>query len=279
MKRAIVICSALLFAASLKAQHHDDNWIVKNASDTTIVRCWNDSLTMLMFPAGSMMGMMYPDSIFCRVDRMKLDSLMHPHDSTFIGWHRIQIGRDSLHYDMMDDSMMGGRYQMQFMMGLVCSLEWDSLMTDSLHRHWHPTGIRGWNGSQWVNIQNAVLSGETATVITQQLYSAVAFVGEPSVATGIGDRAVQPSGFALGQNYPNPFNPSTVISYSLPGTQRVKLIVYNELGQQVETLVDGVQGPGIKSVTFSAGNLASGVYLYTLTAGTLISSKRMLLVK
>jgi len=93
--------------------------------------------------------------------------------------------------------------------------------------------------------------------------------------------------FALYQNYPNPFNPSTVISYRLPTGGYATLKLYNMLGQEVATLVDGFEDAGFKSVTFdasrlprqNAGRLASGVYFYRLQSGTFIQNKKMLLVK
>ncbi len=279
MKSIVLLSSVLLVMVPAQAQHHYGSWIYKNASDTTIVPCWNDSLTQVQFPGGSMMGMMYPDSIYCRIDRMDLDSLFHPHDSTFIGWHRIQMGRDSMHYDMMDDSMMGGHYEMQFMDGLACTFRWDSLTADSLHRHWQPSGLRGWTGSQWVSIQNVMLEGCNATVVTQQVYSAVAFVGVPPGVTGVEESVNRPADYELRQNYPNPFNPTTTIIYALPSAQRVRLSVYNLLGQEVRRLVDGIQDAGIRTVTLDGIDLASGVYIYRLRAGAFSDSKKLLVVK
>jgi hypothetical protein len=77
---------------------------------------------------------------------------------------------------------------------------------------------------------------------------------------------ILPTGFALSQNYPNPFNPSTTIDYELPRTSHVTLIVYDMLGRQVVTLVNGVEEPGHKSVEWNAANFASGVYFCTLQA-------------
>jgi hypothetical protein len=88
-----------------------------------------------------------------------------------------------------------------------------------------------------------------------------------------------PAEFALEQNYPNPFNPTTIISYQLPAASYVTLKVYDMLGQEVATLVNGALDAGYKSVQFSAANLPSGIYTYRLTAGTFVEVKKSLLLK
>ncbi|MGA2622716.1 MAG: T9SS type A sorting domain-containing protein [Bacteroidota bacterium] len=88
-----------------------------------------------------------------------------------------------------------------------------------------------------------------------------------------------PNRIALHQNYPNPFNPTTVINYELPKGEYVRLAVYDMLGREVATLVNGAQEAGYKSVEFSAANLPSGIYTYRLTAGTYVEVKKMLLLK
>ncbi len=75
-----------------------------------------------------------------------------------------------------------------------------------------------------------------------------------------------PSSYALEQNYPNPFNPSTVIRYQLPATGHVTLKIYDMLGREVSTLVDGELEAGHQSVEWTAANVASGVYFYRLQA-------------
>ena len=88
-----------------------------------------------------------------------------------------------------------------------------------------------------------------------------------------------PQQFALGQNYPNPFNPATKIQYRLPFGSDVKLSVYNLLGQEVATLVNGYRTAGSYEADFTATKLASGVYYYTLKAGRFTETKKMILTK
>lgn len=90
----------------------------------------------------------------------------------------------------------------------------------------------------------------------------------------------RPDMLHLRQNFPNPFNPSTTIAYSLPREERVTLEVFNLIGQRVARLVgDEVQGAGSHEVTFSAAGLPSGVYLYTLTAGKEVHTRKLTLLK
>lgn len=96
--------------------------------------------------------------------------------------------------------------------------------------------------------------------------------------------------YKLKQNYPNPFNPQTKISFSISGTNyfddptknkliSTELIVYDIMGRKVQTLLKEQKYPGDYEVTFDATQLASGVYLYRLTAGNFVQTKKMLLIK
>jgi 5'-nucleotidase / UDP-sugar diphosphatase len=88
-----------------------------------------------------------------------------------------------------------------------------------------------------------------------------------------------PRKFILQQNYPNPFNPSTTIQYTLSQQEKVKLVVYDILGKEIRTLVNESQSPGTYNVVFNAGSFASGVYFYSITAGTFHQIKKMMLLK
>jgi hypothetical protein len=100
-----------------------------------------------------------------------------------------------------------------------------------------------------------------------------------STLVGVSTEGVPPSEFRVSQNYPNPFNPTTTIDYTVPRGTNVRLVVYNALGQEVATLVDGYRNAGSYAAEFSATKVASGVYFYTLTAGEFTSTKRMVLMK
>lgn len=96
-----------------------------------------------------------------------------------------------------------------------------------------------------------------------------------------GGISAQPVSFDLLQNFPNPFNPATTIEYHVPGpgSARVKLAVYNLIGQEVGILVNETKSVGVYSVSFEAAGLPSGVYLYTLTADAFTRTRSMILVR
>lgn len=88
-----------------------------------------------------------------------------------------------------------------------------------------------------------------------------------------------PNEYSLFQNYPNPFNPSTVISFGIPKAGNVKLIVYDNLGREVEILVDDFKSAGAYDISFDASSLASGIYFYKLETQDFTETKKMLLIK
>jgi hypothetical protein len=85
--------------------------------------------------------------------------------------------------------------------------------------------------------------------------------------------------FGLEQNYPNPFNPTTSISYTIPKSAQTTLKVYDVLGNEVATLVNGENTAGVHSVEFNAAKLSSGIYFYKLQSGNLLQTKKMMLLK
>lgn len=98
------------------------------------------------------------------------------------------------------------------------------------------------------------------------------------------DTKILPAQIELSQNYPNPFNPRTRINYSIPAnennlTQNVLITVFNNIGQKITTLANREHSPGNYYVIFDGYNFPSGIYYYTLSAGTYSKTKKMILLK
>ena len=107
---------------------------------------------------------------------------------------------------------------------------------------------------------------------------------DPLTQVEIGSLKPVPEHFALRQNAPNPFNPATNISYELPDAANVRLSIYNLLGQEVRTLVNGAMEAGYYTVNWdgndsSGRQVASGIYLYRIQAGEHVQARRMMMLK
>jgi len=88
-----------------------------------------------------------------------------------------------------------------------------------------------------------------------------------------------PSSYSLNQNYPNPFNPTTKIKFDVVRVGDVKIVVYDVMGREVQTLVNESLKPGTYEASFDGSQLTSGVYFYKITAGDFSQTKKMLLLK
>jgi len=154
------------------------------------------------------------------------------------------------------------------------------------------------SGSDWVAVGRVNANGTTsepkAYSFSEKLDLAgkysyrlkmVDFDGSFSYSNVVEVEVGVPATFSLSQNYPNPFNPSTKINYSIPVDSKVTLELYDITGQKVSTLFSGDVKAGYYNFDFAAGNLASGVYIYRLSASSLtdgktfVSSKKMMLLK
>ena len=89
-----------------------------------------------------------------------------------------------------------------------------------------------------------------------------------------------PGKFNLSQNYPNPFNPTTKIDFEVPKDSKIKLVIYDVTGKEVQTLVNDNRAAGYYTIDFNASNLSSGIYFYQLLAdNTPLAIKKMALIK
>jgi hypothetical protein len=93
------------------------------------------------------------------------------------------------------------------------------------------------------------------------------------------ETGLQPVTHLLVETYPNPFNPATELSFSLPASADVRLEVFDTSGDLVTTLVDDFRTAGVHTASFDASGLASGLYLYRLSAGDLNAAGKLVLLK
>jgi hypothetical protein len=131
-----------------------------------------------------------------------------------------------------------------------------------------------WSGVQTTD-GGYVVSGMTSTGFGGDLWLAKI----APAPTGIEENQSAVTDYVLYQNYPNPFNPSTAIKFTLPKTSDVSLKIYNIIGEEVVTLVNDRLSGGMYHYQWDAANLASGVYVYRLEAGTFAEAKKMILMK
>ena len=109
-------------------------------------------------------------------------------------------------------------------------------------------------------------------------------IGSCSDASLVTEKDNFPKEFSLNQNYPNPFNPSTKIQYHLPFELKVNINIYDLRGNQVKSLINSVQTPGIKNIIWHGDNslgqlLPAGLYIVVFQAKEFYDSKKMILLK
>ncbi len=164
-------------------------------------------------------------------------------------------------------------------------------------------------GTSWLSVDPAqgvvaagasgdVTIGFDATSLETGDYTAVLHVGTNDPQNPVTDVPVHlgvidnvnddvnpiPAKYDLAQNYPNPFNPTTVISYSLPVTAKVTIKVFDILGREITTLVNGEMNAGVHRIKFDASRLTSGIYFYAIRAegnngSTFMNAKKLILMK
>ena len=86
-----------------------------------------------------------------------------------------------------------------------------------------------------------------------------------------------PTEFYLSQNFPNPFKEKTAIKYCVSEEYRIKLEIFDSKEEKIKTLVEEVKEPGTYQVEFNPNGFTDGIYLYQLTAGSVVIRKRMVL--
>ena len=146
--------------------------------------------------------------------------------------------------------------------------------------------VQGWLNNPSTNFGWLLLGNEFTSLTSKRFdtreHPTTSFRPKLTVTyttTGVGEGQTDPTAFSLHQNYPNPFNPGTTIEFSLPSSTQVVLRVFNVLGQEVAELLNEVRAAGHHVYALDAKDLASGVYMYQLQAGSFAGTRRMIVMK
>jgi len=142
-------------------------------------------------------------------------------------------------------------------------------------------------GETWSPVASSVFGGAAVNSIAASknyLYAGTASgawrIPLADIATSVKSSSSQfPGEYMLYQNFPNPFNPSTVIRYQMAVGSRATLKVYDVLGREIATLVDGEQVAGAHAVTFNAAGISTGTYFYRFEAGRYSETKKFVVIK
>ena len=145
-------------------------------------------------------------------------------------------------------------------------------------------GVSGEGGLVDLVFKTSVKTSSSDFQVSESVLVGLDGAVEPFTNVEIGDLSPLPDAYGLDRNAPNPFNPSTVIGFQLPEAGRVRLVVYNLLGQEVRVLVNEKTEAGYFTTTWDGTDklgrrVASGVYLYRIQAGNFSAIQRMLLLK
>ena len=175
--------------------------------------------------------------------------------------------------------------------GSKVSLQWETI-TETNNLHFDVERRSGNPESRWITIGSVNGKGTTtepssyyfndAPLVNGIYYYRLKqsdFNGMVKYSNEIQVQFLNIMNFSLNQNYPNPFNPATTIGYQLPAEGHVVIKIFDMLGNEVKTIVNENKPAGLHEITFDASDLGSGMYVYRMTSGNYIESRKMLLLK
>ncbi len=270
-------------------------WIRRDHADSVWVYCVNDSANWIEFAPGhmghggmGMGGMRWPDSVFVQFWEIYPDSLPGTHEPGFFRGFYIDMN-DPGGGSMMGMGNWGGHHgRMVFEKDHRLVLHYDDDELGRLGLKESTLSLRAWDpgGGQWRQVTNAVVdpAANTVTYTGKELNTYYALSAEP-IATTVDEAVLQPPArFELLGNYPNPFNPETAITFRLYTDGRIRMEIYNLLGQKVLTLIDDTFPAGLHRVKwdgrdYAGRSLPAGIYLLRVQAGQTAALHRMTLLK
>jgi hypothetical protein len=142
------------------------------------------------------------------------------------------------------------------------------------------------NGTSWTSlgmsgsgVSAMIVNPNSSDIIVGTKEGKLFKIETSSGTTAVAGEETIPTEYKLEQNYPNPFNPTTTIQFAIPEAGVYSLKVYNILGEEVASLINGQLNGGIHKVNFDATRYASGMYIYRLNGSKVNISKKMILMK
>jgi hypothetical protein len=167
-------------------------------------------------------------------------------------------------------------------------IAWSALATETGDATFVP--VEGYRIPMNFSINDSDVPGEREGILTwspydddtaykSPIYWLYTWIGNIDIGDGIRDVNQKPSTYSLDQNYPNPFNPLTTITYSLAKAGKVRVDVFNTLGQRIQTLVDTYLPAGEHKTQFDGSKVASGVYFYQIMTGEFRMVRKMVLIR
>jgi photosystem II stability/assembly factor-like uncharacterized protein len=252
----------------LKSANGGDNWTLLNTPTSQTLNSIHffdnergfavgDSGMILYTSNGGVSPTNDPPSSFHLLEPASEDSMPVMRSMTFV-WHKaIDPNNDPVHYTLLISSDTGATWT-----------SYGPVVDTTLQVH-SPAQVPG--RYFWTVIANDGVNATPSLDVFAFTITSVSDVDRNGTK--------MPGKFVLLQNYPNPFNPTTTIIFDSPRRSKVTLNVFNVLGQEVATLVDGEVEMGRHELRWDASGLANGVYFYRLQAGDFVQNRRMILLK
>lgn len=259
----------------------DTSGVITSTPNTALLTNWK----MGQFMGGS-------PSLLGNVDDLKIYNLVLSEEQIWANY-KVSTTAPNLLFPGNDSTLINPT-----MIGLV--LDWDSTLTatgyrlllanDSLYNtviHDTIVSTSSFNFYDWFSVNIDNLYWKVRTINDGGIGPWSETNRFNIILTDVEDEIKLPTEFALMQNYPNPLNPSTMISYQLPVSSNVTLIIYDVLGNEIATLVNDYKPAGIYNVQFTMNNLSSGIYFYQLkvvdpesgSGQVFVQTKKMILMK
>ncbi len=227
------------------------------------------------------MGGMNNDSLFGQMLELYPQNIPNSQNQNAFCGFEIGLYDENGTNKMWKNGRTGGR--MQFNSSVQYQFHYSETQTNMYNVDESSIAVKYWDedSEDWQTVNDVVVDTENNTVSFESTTASSLIIMTSESITDVTEEGTLslPENFSLKQNYPNPFNPETKIAFSLPSSSIVRLNVYNVLGEKVTVLLNEQLNAGYHEVNFNASNLASGVYLYELTAGSNTIVKKMNLMK